>query len=305
MKIGENWVSLNALQTFQVAARHQHMGRAATELNVTQSAVSHQVRALETSLGVTLFGRRGRRIELNPAGERLLRAIEQGFAGIASTALSLSTDAFSGQLSLAVPVSLMVEWLNPKLAEFLGRFPGLSLKLTYAERTMTSLPADVDMAVVYSAHSFPGCTVTPFMRTAIFPVCAPELVRGALPMSPDILKRATLIHEDDGDVWSQWFASRGLEQFRPEREIHAGSHHDAVAFARNGAGFAMTDWFLGGEALRAGRLVQAFGPRELDYDAYYIVTRVNQPPNSPASALLEFLVRETDTTGPGPGPGQA
>ena len=147
MKIGDNWVSLNALQTFQVAARHQHMGRAATELNVTQSAVSHQVRALETSLGVTLFDRRGRRIELNPAGERLLRAIEQGFAGIASTALSLSTDAFSGQLSLAVPVSLMVEWLNPKLAEFLGRFPGLSLKLTYAERTMTTLPAE-DVAAI-------------------------------------------------------------------------------------------------------------------------------------------------------------
>ena len=294
MKIGDNWVSLNALQTFQVAARHQHMGLAARELNVTQSAVSHQVRALETSLGVPLFDRRGRRIELNPAGQRLLRSIETGFADIASTALSLSTDAFSGQLSVAVPVSLMVEWLNAKLSEFLGRFPGLSLRLSYAERTMTTLPADVDMAVVFSAHSFPGCTVTPFMRTAIFPVCAPEFTRGSLPMDPEILKRATLIHEDDGDIWAQWFASRGLEQFRPQREIHAGSHHDAVAFARNGAGFAMTDWFLGGNTLRSGRLVQAFGPRELDYDGYYIVTRMNQSPSSPALALAEFLVREAE-----------
>lgn len=292
MKIGDNWVSLNALQTFQAAARHQHMGRAAAELRVTQSAVSHQVRALETSLGVSLFDRRGRRIELNAAGERLLGAIESGFDGIASTALSLSTDAFSGQLSVAVPVSLMVEWLTPKLAAFLDRFPGLSLRLCYAERTMTSLPTDVDMAIVFSAHSFPGCTVTPLMRTAIFPVCAPELARGSLPLDPEILKRSTLIHEDDGDIWAQWFASRGLEQFRPVREIYAGSHHDAIAFARNGAGFAMTDWFLGGGTLRSGRLVQAFGPGELEYDGYYIVNRVHQAATSPALALTEALVRD-------------
>ncbi|MEQ9258986.1 MAG: LysR substrate-binding domain-containing protein [Roseovarius sp.] len=291
MKIGDRWVSLNALQTFEVAARHQHMGRAADELNVTQSAVCHQVRALEASLGVALFERRGRRIALNAAGQMLLGAIQSGLDGIASTALSLSTGAFSGQLSVAVPVSLMVEWLNARLSAFLERFPDLSLRLSYSERTMTSLPADLDMAIVFAAHSFPGCTVTPFMRTSIFPVCAPELARGALPLSPEVLKTSTLIHEDDGTLWAEWFTSRGLEQHRPPREIHAGSHHDAVAFARNGAGFAMTDRFLGGTTLRSGRLVQAFGPQEMAYSGYYIVTRANLPTTSPAHALAEFLQR--------------
>lgn len=292
MKIGDKWVSLNALQSFEAAARHAHMGHAAQELNVTQSAVSHQVRALEASLGIALFDRRGRRIELNGAGEKLLHAIQSGFDSIGSTVLSLSADAFSGQLSVAVPVSLMVEWLTPKLAAFLGHFPDLSLRLSYSTRSMTMLPADVDMAIVFSAHAFPGCKVVPLMRTAVFPVCAPEMSRGLLPMTPQILQRATIIHEDEGETWARWFASQGLEQFRPARDIHAGSHHDAVAFARQGAGFAMTDWFLGGADLRAGRLVQAFGPQELDTDAYYIVSRTSQRDDSPARALSDWLHRE-------------
>lgn len=294
MKIANTWVSLNALQTFEVAARHEHMGRAAEELNVTQSAVSHQVRALESALGVVLFERRGRRVALNAAGERLLQSIQTGFDGISSTALSLSADAFTGQLSIAVPVSLMVEWLIPKLAVFLGRFANLTLRCTYSERRMSVLPSDVDMAIVFSAHAFPGFRVTPFMRTRAFPVCAPELARGPLPLDPDILRRSTIIHEDDGNLWSQWFASRGIEQIRPAREIHAGSHHDAVAFARHGAGFAMTDWFLGGETLRAGKLVQAFGPRELENESYYIVTRTNLAPDSPAQALIDWLMRDAE-----------
>ncbi|MGQ3485907.1 LysR substrate-binding domain-containing protein [Roseovarius pacificus] len=294
MKIGDTWVSLNALQTFEAAARHEHMGRAAQELNVTQSAVSHQVRALERALGLRLFERRGRRIEVNAAGERLLQSIQNGFDGISSTALALSTDAYSGQVSVAVPVSLMVEWLTPKLAMFLSRFPQLSLRCTYSERSMSVLPADVDMAIVFSAHVFPGFQVTPFLQTAIFPVCAPELVHGSLSLEPEVLKRATLIHEDDGEIWAQWFASRGIAQFRPARDIYAGSHHDAVAFARHGAGFAMTDWFLGGDALRAGNLVQAFGPHELTHEGYYIVTRSNQPGDSPVQALKDWLLREAD-----------
>lgn len=297
MKIGDRWISLNALQTFEAAARHGHMGRAAKELHVTQSAVSHQVRALEQSLGIALFDRRGRRVELNAAGEKLLQAIQSGFDAISATALSLSADVFSGQLSVAVPVSLMVEWLTPKLSVFLQRFPSLSLRLSYSERSMTVLPADVDMAIVFSAHVFPGYTVTPLMRTAVFPVCAPDLAKGPAPLTPAVLRRATLIHEDGGDIWAQWFASRGLEQFRPTRDIHAGSHHDAVAFARHGAGFAMTDWFLGGAALRSGGLVQAFGPGELAYEGYYIVTRANLPGDSAAQILTDFLIREVRAAG--------
>ncbi|QYX55700.1 LysR family transcriptional regulator [Roseovarius sp. SCSIO 43702] len=291
MKIGDTWVSLNALQSFEAAARHQHMARAAEELGVTQSAVSHQVRALETALALPLFDRRGRRIILNPSGERLLRAIQSGFDEIATTALSLTADAFSGTLSIAVPVSLTVEWLGPKLAEFLKRFPNLSLRCSYTERTMTVLPSEIDLAIVFAAHSFPGHRVTPFIRTEIFPVCAPDLARDALPLDPAILRRATIIHEDDGALWSRWFASRGLEQVRPARDIHAGSYHDAVALAREGVGFALSDWFLGGRALGSGGLVQAFGPDVMDYHGYYIITRGAQEPDSAASALAAWLTR--------------
>ncbi|EAP77465.1 MULTISPECIES: LysR substrate-binding domain-containing protein [Roseovarius] len=292
MKIGRKWVSLNALQTFEAAARHEHMGRAAAELNVTQSAVSHQVRALETALGIALFDRRGRRIELNAAGERLLQSIQSGFDEISATALSLTADRYAGQVSLAVPVSLMVEWLNPKLAEFLDLYPNLTLRLSYSDRAMTLLPADVDMAIVFSAHVFPGFRVTPFMQTEIFPVCAPELARGGLPLDPAILRKSTIIHEDNGETWAHWFAHRGLEQFRPSRDIYAGSHHDAMAFARRGAGFAMSDWFLGGATLRAGGLVQAFGPGTMKTDGYFLVTRTTATPDSAATALADWLLRE-------------
>ena len=291
MKIGDKWLSLNALQSFEAAARHQHMGHAARELGVTQSAVSHQVRALEATLGVRLFDRHGRRIELNPAGERLVRSIQSGFDDITATALALSADAFSGTLSIAVPVSLMVEWLGPKLADFLKRFPDLSLRCSYAERTMSTLPADVDLAIVFAAHSFAGHRVTPFIRTEIFPVCAPELTRGPLPLDPSVLRKSTIIHEDGGDLWARWFASRGIEQVRPARDVHAGSHHDAVAYAREGVGFALSDWFMGGSALGSGALVQAFGPGVMEYEGYYIVTRGAQTRDSAAGALAAWLMR--------------
>jgi len=296
MKIGNRWISLNALNTFEAAARHGHMGRAAMELNVTQSAVSHQVKGLEGALGVHLFERQGRNIRITRAGRQLMRAVQEGFDAISSIALSIQQDEFAQELTIMAPVSLMTEWLTRKLAAFLELYPQLTLNCRIAERDMTTIPADVDVAIIYNQAKFDGRVVSPLIAVRMFPVCAPQLVSGPLPLSPEILHEETLIHEDDGATWRRWFAAKGLESATPRRDIFAGSFHDAMGFARCGAGYAITDWFLGRRDIVAGSLVQPFGSEEVDLSHYYIVTRREDPPGHPASEFAKWLDREVGNT---------
>lgn len=300
MKIGNRWVSLNALQTFEAAARHGHMGEAAKELNVTQSAVSHQVKAVEEGLGITLFERRGRGVEITSAGLHLMKSIQDGLDGINATAVTLQSGAFSGELTILSPVSFLREWLTDRLARFLQIYPNLSLRCHVCAPDLTAIPGDVDVAVVFDKFDFPGRVVSPLIPIEAFPVCAPQLLDHPVPLSPAILKNHTLIHEDDGGLWSQWFAGNGMEQFAPRRHIYAGSLHDAVNFARQGAGFALADWVIGHADVKSGSLVLPFGQKCLRLHHYYLVTRSSEAAGSAAWELAQWLKREVSKTIPGP-----
>jgi DNA-binding transcriptional LysR family regulator len=119
MWIGERWVSLNALHTFEVAARHEHMRLAAEELHVTQSAVSHQVRTLESALGIQLFNRAKCRLTLTAEDCRLMPTVQQALGSIACVSLQLRQDEFSGTLNIATPRSFS----HPVADAEAGRFP--------------------------------------------------------------------------------------------------------------------------------------------------------------------------------------
>lgn len=294
MKIGDQWVPLSALSTFEVAARHGHMGRAAAELNVTQSAVSHQVRNLERTLGITLFERIGRRLAITYEGTVLMKVIRSGLDDINSTVLTLQRDAFSQELTVMASVSLMTEWLTPKLSGFLEKYPQLNLHTRIAEKGISTIPSDVDVAIIFDRYSFDGRVVSPLLAIHVFPVCSACLVTDVNPLNANILRHQTLIHEDDGETWHRWFVTLGIEPVSPRREIYAGSHHDALEFARRGAGFAMTDWFLGREDITSGRLVLPFGSKTIEVSHYYMAERRDTKANSPAGEFARWLQAEVD-----------
>ncbi|MEM9146460.1 MAG: LysR substrate-binding domain-containing protein [Pseudomonadota bacterium] len=294
MRVAGRRMPLGTLQGFEAAARHLNMRRAAEELGLTQSAVSHQVRGLEAALGARLFERTGRRLLLTREGARLLVSVQQALDRLAAAAAEIGGDALSGPLRIAAPPSFATQWLMPRLPEFLARYPELSVSIaTTGPGPLGPLPKS-DLAIVFNADRFPGMRVETLVELEMFPVCAPALsgalAEGRLPLPPEALSGQTLIHEDDGAIWARWFAATGTEQRPPRREIRVASAHDALELARLGAGFAVNDAFMGGRLLGDGGLVRPF-EGHMAFGRYALVMP-GEPSGAAATAFQAWLKRQ-------------
>ena len=297
MKIGTRHLPLNALQGFEAVGRHLNMRLAGDELNITQSGISHQVRSLERALGQNLFEPNRRRLVLTPEGRRLLDTVRQSLDAISATALQLGEDTYSASLSIAATPAFTSQWLIPRLHRFLDLFPDLSLHTQVMPAETDGRLPKVDVAIVFNQMRFPGMRVETLVQLDMFPVCAPRLFAGEGTMDPAALRHATLIHEDDGAIWSRWFAAMGADQIAGRRQVHVTSTQDALDLARAGIGFAINDRFIGWRYLADGALVRPFGARTFSFGEYMLVT---QPPDRlppPAQAFTDWLRREIASNG--------
>lgn len=296
MRIGSTFLPLNALQGFEAAGRHLSMRRAGEELNLTQSAISHQVRTLEKALGRPLFVENRRRLVLTPDGERFLMAVKQGLEGISAAATQVSEDAFSSSLTVSSAPAFSAQWLVPRLPRFLDLFPDLTFSLIpSAAKSLADLPS-VDAAIVFNVAHFPGMRVETLAQLDMFPVCSPANVTGDGQMDPDDLERVTLIHEDQGEIWARWFSAAGREQTAPRRNIYANGTQAALALANAGTGYAIDDGILGAKYLSAGTLVRPFGDRSFPFGEFSIVTPPIERITPAASAFTNWVRREMADT---------
>lgn len=292
MRIRGRHVPLNALQGFEAAGRLLNMRRAGEELNITQSAVSHQVRSLEKALDIELFDSNRRRLALTADGRRLLETVRQALDRIEATALQLADGADYSNLSVAAPPAFASQRLVVRLRRFLELFPEMSLHLTSLPSVGAGPLPKVDVAIVFNRVAFPGMRVETLAQLDMFPVCAPQLFSDEEPMTPDSLAGATLIHEDDGAIWARWFAAMGGDQAAVRRNVHVSNTQDALALARTGAGFAINDGFMGWRHLAEGALVRPFGPRAFAFGQYTLVTQPPERLSPAATAFADWLRRE-------------
>ncbi len=268
------------------------MARAAAELNVTQSAVSHQVKSLEENLELKLFQRTGRNLTLTSDGQNLLTSVQTALHGIAATCIQLGDDVFSGELVVAAPASFATQWLMPRLSGFLTPFPNLTLRRkVITSNPQTQLP-DTDIAIVFNEPNFPGKRATTLVDLKMFPVCTPALLETSPQLDATTLSSQTLIHEDDGALWARWFAAKGLEQLQPRRHIYAGTCHDATELARTGLGLAINDKFTGASALEKGELIRPFGKETMTHGHYYLLTAPLEKISEPASEFERWIRQE-------------
>lgn len=293
MRIGDKWISLNALHTFEVVGRLLHMGRAAKELNVTQSAVSHQIKALEISLGIQLFDRQQRRLFLTNDGFELLETVQKAFGDIASTGKRLVDSPFRQDLTIAVPPSFATQWMMPRLQSFLERFPSLTIRRVELPNSANKPHFDADLIVSFGQHA----AVSPedasvLVELEMFPVCIPKLSRGNLHVDSSILGNQTIIHEDDGTLWQAWLDQFSHPRIRPARQIHAGTNQDAKELARAGVGFALSDQLLGSQPLTQGALVKPFGSLKMTHGRYYIAYPHSEKTNPAAIEFGTWLQQE-------------
>ena len=205
--------SLNGLRAFEAAARHLSFTHAASELNVTQTAISHQIRRLEEELGIRLFVRQNRALALTPEARDYLPGIRAAFND-----LRLATDRLLRKdnehvLTVSTLASLAAKWLLPRLSAFQEAHPGIEVRITTSTALVDFKSGDVDAAIRYGRGHWPGMRADWLTAEELFPVCSPALLQGHKPLKcPEDLKDHVLLHTSNAnsDDWRLWLTAAGL-----------------------------------------------------------------------------------------------
>ncbi|MBT4907622.1 MAG: transcriptional regulator GcvA [Rhodospirillaceae bacterium] len=292
---------LNGLRAFEAAARNLSFAKAAEELHVTPAAVSYQVRALETKLGVKLFRRLNRAVVLTDAGAQMFPGVRSSFEGLHRTVARVGSVARSDRVVTAtISPHMAAKWLVPRLTSFIERHPDIDLRIA-ASNTVVDLDTDrADVAIRYNLGNNAGLVAEKLMDEAVTPMCVPELLDGSHPIRiPADLRHHTLIHDDtlsrhwpDAPAWSKWLTLA----HQPLRDEDAGLHFDhsdhCMDAALMGSGVMLGRRAMASRDIELGRLVAPF---ELDLPfegGIYSVTTQEKASNPDVAAFRDWLREE-------------
>ena len=295
---------LNALRAFEAAARQLSFTKAAAELYVTQAAVSHQVKALEEHLGMPLFRRYNRRLVLTEAGQSYLPALSDAFDAMDQATQRLQRQKHSGPVRITVLPSLAAKWLMPRLPRFRERHPAIDVLISAADTLVDLIREDFHIGLRFGAGRYPGLKVTQLMGDRVFPVCAPRLLKGAVPLKRIAdLQNHTLLHDDmarsdeSSNDWASWLKFAGAQDIDP-RGGPAFSHSSlALTAAIDSQGVALGRMSLVEDDLAAGRLVCPFGPVMESPMAYYVVLPPAAIERVRVRLFYDWLLEEAAETG--------
>jgi len=292
---------LNAIRAFEAAARLGGFARAASELNVTPAAVSHQVKSLEAHLGAHLFNRLPRGLELTSAGQELLPEISRGFAHLARAVGALSGGELAGRLTVNAAPSLATLWLVPRLETFIRAYPDIQVRLLAADIAPDLNLGKVDIRIPYGAGKFPGLKSRLLMRDTIFPVCAPSLLNHTPLRRFSDLRNHKLLHDIDIGTdeptmtWTRWLRDAGLELDAPSGHLEFGNSILLTEAAVHGQGIALGRMSLVRSHLETGRLVRPLKiSRPGDY-AYYFVTTEAGAERPRVKVFLDWIERQVQS----------
>jgi LysR family glycine cleavage system transcriptional activator len=281
---------LTALRAFHVAGRLLSFQEAARELRVTPSAVSHQIRALEDWMGVTLFTRGARRIELTVGGKKLLRETERAFSRISVAASGLRRAAATRLKVSSLPL-ITSAWLIPRLAKFEAKHPDILLDIETSNRVSDLERDGVDVAIRNLRAPTPGLVSRKLLDVRGVPVCAPELLPTL--KAPRDLASHTLIHVTARPgAWDEWLTSAGFGKLKAKREVSFDTVPAALDAAARGRGVALGMHPLVWEAAIAMDLVVPFSPPTNSGSSYYVVHRRADGSRPEVKAFVDWLVKE-------------
>ena len=285
--------SLNGLRAFEAAARHLSFTRAADELNVTQTAVSHQIRRLEDQLGVVLFERRNRALALTREAQDYLPAVRAAFEDLRQATARLRRPERDAVLTVSTTASLAAKWLVTRVAAFQDAHPGIEVRITTSAHLVDFRREQVDMAVRYGRGKWPGVRARWLMAEDIFPVCSPALLRGDKPLRrPEDLVHHTLLHATvSREDWQLWLTAAGLPTALARRRgLSFDQSFMAIQAAMDGLGVALGRSAYVEADLAAGRLVVPFDV-VLPADAGFYVVAPEETAEAPKIVLFrDWLV---------------
>jgi LysR family glycine cleavage system transcriptional activator len=288
---------LNAMRAFEAAARHLSFTKAAEELNVTQAAISHQVKALEEWLGVPLFRRLNRALLLTDAGQNYGPPLGQSFDLLADATDRIRDDDNRGTLTVTTLPSIASKWLVPRLGRFRQAYPDIDLRIDASQHLSDFARENVDVAVRYGRGNWEGTRADRLMTEDFFPVCSPDLIDGDPPLHKlDDLHRHTLLHDDNRTDWTVWFLAAGIAGGDPKRGPGFTDSSLVLQAAVDGQGVALGRSALAAADLAAGRLVQPFNISLPATFAYYLVCPEATAERPKIAAFRDWLLAEMTQT---------
>lgn len=281
---------LSALRAFEAAARLGSFKAAAEELAVTPTAVSHQIRALEEQVGLALFERQVRKVLLTEAGAQLYPVLRDGFDAFAAALVRLTQQRTRAQVSISATNAFTVKWLVPRMADFRQRHPGIDLQLQASDEVADLRSTAIDIAVRYGRGPYPGLVTEPLFTDRFAPVANPRLGIASV----QDLAHVPLIRFDwkrahpENPTWERWFA---LARRRPPAQagqLRFSDEGHAIQAAVAGHGIALVSLALVAEELKAGHLVQPFGPI-IEGHTYHLAMHADRPPSAAVQAVAQWL----------------
>jgi LysR family glycine cleavage system transcriptional activator len=292
---------LSALRAFEAAARHMSFSRAATELHVTPAAISHQIHALEEDLGIRLFHRMNRSIELTASAKVLLPGLTEAFAGIQSSVRRLRAHNDTGTLTVTASPSFAAKWLVLRLHRFQEKCPEVDARISATDAVVDIAKGDYDIAIRYGAGRYPGLEVELLMKNEVFPACSPQLLTNGPPLrTPADLPAHALIHDQAierdplAPTWPMWLKAAGVKNVPATSGISFNNMHLALDAAIAGHGVVLAQNTIAAADLAAGRLVRLFSLALPDQFAYYIVTAPGALERPKVRAFRDWLRCEAD-----------
>lgn len=254
---------LNNLLCFEVAARHQSYSRAAQELFVSQAAVSQQMRQLEKNLGVSLFRRKARKMELTPQGHTLLQACQKGFSEVVHGLNQVQEEPIEGDLTVSSTQAFCALWLVPRLYEFSVQYPQINVNVQGSNHVEDLREGKVDLAVRFSTTTeklkSPLLNVDVVGDDACYPVCTPTLQSRLSIHHPEHLLKVRLLSLEGESVvnWESWFEHVGVS-FTPKKlqKTLVTSSDLSLSAVLAGHGAMLASDIMVGSYLRSGQLVK-------------------------------------------------
>src|ERR1700759_2954989 len=287
--------SLNGVKAFEAAARSESFTRAAAELNVTQGAISHQVKALETTLGIKLFRRERQRLMLPEAGRDYLAVIRDALDQIAAGTERLLQRQQSGVLTVSTSPDFAAKWLVNRLGRFGEKHPGVDLRVSATTHYVDFARDDVDVAIRHGDGNWPGLDVQRLYSERLFPVCSPKLATGRnrIRKAADLLK-FPLLRLENTKNWMRLFEAAGIKaDVGPGPVLNRASM--LIDAAIDGQGIALARTALAAWDLVNGRLVRPIDVSLRMANTYWLVCPKAVSNVAKVAAFRDWVFAEATT----------
>ncbi len=285
--------STQALRALESFARHGSVWQAAEELNLTRSAISHQLRMLERDLEFPMLNRVGTRVELTLQGRAYADDIRQALRTIAGSAARNTGRGVAGTLMVSSAPGFAASWLCNKIGRFTQAHPDVALSIVTPRRLGEVNNPNVDVFITYGDGDYPEMQVEHILDVVSTPVCSPTMVNrlGGMPDPIDVV-RLGLLHLADHQDWAAWFTEVGLDPALAATGVVFSDMHLVYAAALAGQGISMGDVVLSETAMSSGRLVRPFEQTVRSPRAYYLAVPLAMAENPIVVAFRNWLRAE-------------